>query len=89
MKVATSLFGYGIKRILRGFFVFFYSDESRRNAKYKDLQVINVYFELNAGISPRGSGTVQVNCMTDLCLNVERHAQWIFESYMREAKSIY
>lgn len=53
-------------------------NEARKNQPER-LRVITVYFEGLRGIDE----SIELRNVTDLCLRVERHAQWILEGYSR------
>lgn len=61
-------------------------NRARKNARFDDWHVINVYFDRT---NPNDCGSyvsnsIEVSRMTDLCLFVERKSQWILEKMKRE-----
>jgi hypothetical protein len=68
-----------------GLFRIYFADNSRKNARYSDLSVIEVYFE---GFTEKFYST-KVSYFTDASMFVERHAQWILEKLRRENSEIY
>lgn len=71
-----------------GNFRIHFADNTRKNAKFEDLQAMTCYFE---GFSNDDNylKTYEVNKVTDVMLFVERKMQWILEHLMREAAAEY